>query len=241
MTTRLWAALLLIAVATWFGCAPKLRAYRATPAEVSSAGIRTLAVLRFDGPYGETVRGHVYNRLAKVEHFRPIDALKVHGLNNVMYDQVDDPGFLRAIEKLKAYAVLAGRVTSRIHDIHGADQVESQEGTGHYKKGKDLSGRWVNVEIKRAVVKPVPHIIRQACVATEYKLFDLKTKLVIASGKLKEIYDEKFGGDKEQASCEHKLSDLPAQDSTMDELAAKLAAKLVEKISRRLNSKSDTE
>ena len=232
-TTRLWVAVLFLAMLTWLGCATRGRVYDIKPAEVCFGSIRTLAVLKFDGPWGETVCSHVYNRLAEVQHFRSIDIRHIHALDNVGYGQVDDPRFLPAlVAELKTDGVITGRVTASIQDARGTDQVQVKEATGHYKKEKNLFGQWVDVEIKRTVVRPVPYIVRKASLTTEYKVLDLKIKRVIATGMLTESYDGKFGGDKEYAPYGHKLSDLPALDSIADELSASIATKLVAKISR---------
>jgi hypothetical protein len=232
MTTGLWVALFSLAVATCVGCTPARILSVIKPAEVSLEGISTLAVLKFDGPSGEIVRSHICNRLAEVQHFRPISISEVHALEKVTYGQVDNPMFFPALEALEVDGVITGRVTTALHDIHGTDEVQVTEGTGHYKKEKSVDGQWVDVEIKRTLVRPVPYIIRQASLDTEYNLFDVRAKRIIATGVLKETYDEKFGGDKGCGPSAHKLSDLPTPNGTVDELAARLATKLVAKISR---------
>jgi hypothetical protein len=232
MTARLWVALCCLAVATWVGCAPGRTLSVIKPAEVSVEGISTLTVLKFDGSYGEVVRSHIYNRLAAVQHFRPIDSSQIDALENVTYGQADNPMFFPVLKELEVDGAITGRVTASIHDIHGTDQMQVTEGTGHYKKEKNVSGQWVDVEIERTVVRPVPYVIRQASLGTEYNLFDVRTKRVTATGTLRETYDEKFGGDKERGLPGHKLSDLPTPDGTMDELAAGLATKLVARLSR---------
>ena len=232
MTARLWAALLSLVVASWVGCMPARMLTVIKPAEASLEGISTLAVLKFDGPSGEIVRSHICNRLAEVHYFRSIDISQLHAIENVTCRQVDNPMFYPALRELEANGVITGRVTAAVHDIHGTDEVEVTEGTGHYKKEKNLSGEWVDVEIKRTVVRPVPYTIRQVALDTEYNLFDVRTKRVIATGVLKETYNEKFGGDKECGPFGHRLSDLPTPNGTVDKLAARLATKLVAKISR---------
>lgn len=231
-TTRLWVALFLLAIATWVGCIPTRVLSRIKPVQVSLESIRTIAVMRFDGAYGEMLWRHVYNRLAEVQHFNPRDTTQLRALAKRSYDRVEDTELLHALEDLEADAVMTGHVTADLHDMHGTDQVQVTEGTGHYKKEKNVYGQWVDVEIKRTVVRPVPYIIRQASLGTEYSVFDVKTKRVVATGMLKQTYDEKFGGDKECGPLGYKLSDLPTPDGTVDELAARLATKLVAKISR---------
>ncbi len=224
----------MVAMLAWFGCAAKTSISRIKPAEVSLGGIRTLAVLKFEGWFGETVRNDFYNKLSEVPHFNLIDTSKINVLDQVVYDQVDDPRFLPVLKDLHADGVITGRVTTNINDIRGSDQVQMQEGTGLYKKEKDIFGKWRDVEIKKTVLRPVPYVIRQASLTTNFKVFDLKTKEIIATGKVTENYNQKFGGDKEYALSflgRMKLSKLPAPNQTLNELSAKVAARLVAKIS----------
>jgi len=230
----LWAVIALITMTGWFGCAAKTSVSRIKPAEVSLGGIRTLALLKFEGRFGETVRSDFYNKLSEVPHFNLIDTSNTNALDQVVYDQVDDPRFLPAFENLHADGVITGRVTSSINDIRGYDQVQMQEGTGRYKKEKNIFGKWVDVEIKKTVLRPVPYAIRQASLTTDFKVFNLKTKQVIATGKVTENYNQKFGGDKEYALSVlggMKLSRLPAPNQTLNELSANAASQLVAKIS----------
>lgn len=230
----LWAVMALIAITGWLGCAAKTSVSRIKPAEISLGGIRTLALLKFEGRFGETVRSDFYNKLSAVPHFNLIDISKTNALDQVIYDQVDDPRFFPDLEDLHADGVITGRVTSNINDIRGFDQVQMQEGTGRYKKEKNIFGKWVDVEIKKTVLRPVPYVIRQASLTTDFKVFNLKTKQIIATGKVTENYNQKFGGDKEYALSflgGMKLSKLPAPNQTLNELSAKVAARLVAKIS----------
>ena len=231
-TISLWVALFLLAIAVWVGCIRGRRPSDIKPGEISVEGIQTLAVLQFDGSFGETVQSHILKRLGQVQHFRPIDTPQVHTLSVFTHGQWDSSKFFQALKELGADGVITGYATGRIQDIHGTDQVQVTEGTGHYKKEKNVYGEWVNVEIKRTVVRPVPYIIRQASLDTKYTVFNVETTRVMTTGTLEETYDEKFGGDKEYGSFGHRLSDLPTPNGTLDELAATLATKLVAKISR---------
>lgn len=230
----LWAVIALITMTGWFGCAAKTSISRIKPAEVSLGGIRTLALLKFEGRFGEIVRSDFYNKLSEVPHFNLIDTSKINALDQVIYDQVDDPRFLPDLKDLHADGVITGRVASNINDIRGFDQVQMQEGTGRYKKEKNIFGKWVDVEIKKTVLRPVPYVIRQASLTTDFKVFNLKTKQIIATGKITENYNQKFGGDKEYALSflgGMKLSELPAPNQTLNELSANVASQLVAKIS----------
>jgi hypothetical protein len=231
---KLSIGLIVVAMLTWFGCAAKTSVSRIKPAEVSLDGIRTLALLKFEGRFGETVRSDFYSKLSEVPHFNLIDISKTNALAHVIYDQVDDPRFSPDLEDLHADGVITGRVTSNINDIRGFDQIQMQEGTGQYKKEKNIFGKWVDVEIKKTVLKPVPYVIRQASLTTDFKVFNLKTKQIIATGKVTENYNQKFGGDKEYALSflgGMKLSQLPAGNQTLNELSANIASQLVAKIS----------
>lgn len=231
---KLSTGLIVVAMLAWFGCAAKTSVSRIKPAEVSLGGIRTLALLKFEGRFGETVRSDFYNKLSEVPHFNLIDTSKINVLDQVIYDQVDDPRFFPDLEDLHADGVITGRVTSNINDIRGRDQVQMQEGTGRYKKEKNIFGKWVDVEIKKTVLRPVPYVIRQASLTTDFKVFNLKTKQIIATGKVTENYNQKFGGDKEYALSilgGMKLSQLPAPNQTLNELSVNVASQLVTKIS----------
>jgi len=231
---KMSVALTVITLLAWFGCAAKTNVSSIRPAEVSMGGIRTLAILKFDGRFGESVRSDFYNKLSEVPHFKLIDTTMINSLDKVIYDQVDDPRFLPILEDLHADGVITGRVTTNINDIRGSDQVQMQEGTGLYKKEKDIFGKWREAEIKKTVLRPVPYVIRQASLTTDFKVFDLKTKQIIATGKVTENYNQKFGGDKEYILSilgGMKMSRLPAPNQTLNELSSKVAARLVAKIS----------
>lgn len=230
-TCRLWVAVFVLAVTTWLGCSPRRAAYF-VPAEPALRNIHTLAVLKFDGPYGETLEKHIYDRLTVVSHFRPVRTPQGKDVGKVKYTQTDDHKFLSGLEALGVDAVIGGSVTATIHDVSGTDQVQVKEGTGFYKKEKDVLGQWVDVEIRRTVVKPVPYVVRTAFIRIEYELFHPKTQGIINTGKLTETEEEKFGGNKQYDFSGHRLSDLPSPDHLMNELFASLATKLVARISR---------
>ena len=226
--TIVFAAYILAAIS---GCAVKTKIYEIKPAEVSLKGIKTLAVLKFAGQYGETVRSDFYNRLADVKHFNLIDTNSVNALDKVIFNQIDDPRFLPELEALHADGVITGRVTADINDKHGSDQVQMQEGTGKYKKGENIFGQEVDIEIMRTVLKPVKYIVRQASLTTDFKVFDLRTKKIIATGKVTRNYNEKFGGKKENFFSGKTISKLPAKNQTLNELSSQSAIELVSKIS----------
>lgn len=226
----IWIGLMIAAIG-WMGCAARTEVCSIKPAEVSMGGIRTLAVLKFEGQYGETVRSDFYSKLAEVQHFNLIDTTQINSLDAVIYDQVDDPRFLPALEDLKADGVITGRVTAEINDIEGSDQVSMQEGTGQYKK-EEIFGIPMDVEIKRTVLKPVPYVIRQASLTTHFKVFDLRTKRIISTDKVTKNFKEKFGGDKEYSILfGKKKTELPAKNETLNDLSSQAAAALVAKIS----------
>ena len=215
-TTSLWVAFFLVTVAAGLGCLPGRPPSGIKGGEISLEGVQTLAVLKFDGSFGETVQSHILKRLSEVQHFSPIDITQVHTLAVVAHGQWDSPKFFYSLKKLGADGIITGRVNGRMQDIRGTDRTQVTEGTGHYKKEKNVYGEWVNVEIKRTVVRSVPYIVRQASLDTKYTVFNVKTTRVITTGTLKETYNEKFGGNKECSSFGHGLSDLPTPDCTLD-------------------------
>ena len=229
---RLSLCLLLIALLTCLACAPTRKAYHIKPSKVRWEGIHNVAVRGFYGHYGEIVRSYLYRRLAEVDYFNPTDANQIRAVDRLSCDTVEEIEFLQALEDLQADAVITGQVTADIHDIHGSDQLQIEEGTGYYKKAKNVYGQWVDVEIKRTVVRAIPYVVRKVSLVAEYKVFDLHAKGVIAFGELTEAYEEKFGGDKEYGDVGHKLSDLPSSSLTEDELSSKVATKILAKLSR---------
>jgi tetratricopeptide (TPR) repeat protein len=222
--------LLLILAVNPLACAPKGKLYRIKP--VSWEGVQDIAVRGFYGHYGEIVRNHIYQRLGEVQYFYPTDAVQLCPLGDLSCDTLEEVEFLQLIEGLKADAVITGNATAEIHDTHGFDRVQVKEGTGYYKKAKNASGKWVDVEIERTLVRTLPYVVRKAYLSAEYKVFDLKAKGVIDFGEFTEIYEEKFGGDKEYDGLGRKLTDLPASSGTLDELSATAARKMVARLSR---------
>lgn len=226
------AGLFTLAMILFCGCVPPGMVYRVKPLEVGWEGIHDVAVLGFDGPYGENLRRQVFHRLTEVQYFNPKDTSQTPALSHVSYDKAGDLECLRALEELGTAAVITGLVTVDINNAHGVDQVEVKEGTGYYKKEKDASGQWVDVEIKRTAIRPIPYVMREVRLESEFKVLDVVRHVVIAAGKVTETDCEKFGGDKEYASFGRRLSDLPTSGGTADELSARAATKLVAKLSR---------
>lgn len=224
--------ILLVAVTTCCGCAPELRIPGITPAEVGWESVRDIALLRFDGPHGETVQQHVRARLTEVRHFNPLDTAGHPALDQISYDMVEGAKFLQITEELQADLIIVGRATGEVSDAHGTDRVEVKEGTGYYKKEKDIDGQWVDVEIKRTVLRSLPYVIRQASLTTDYRVFETKTGRAIAAGTLTETYNDKIGGDNWEAVPKLRLGEIPSANVTFDELAARIAARLVAKLSR---------
>jgi tetratricopeptide (TPR) repeat protein len=223
--------IVFLAVICCSGCAPRLGVPDIRP-RVDWEAIRNVALLRFDGPYGESARRQVHNRLTKVQHFNSIDTTQYPALAEASYDEIGDATFIDMLKNLQADIVLGGHVTADLNETHGTDRVEMKEGTGYYKKEKNVHGEWVDVEIKRTVIRSLPYVIRQASLTTDFKVLDLKSNRIIATGKLTENYDGKIGGDKSYPSADHKPGEIPSPNATMDELAARIAARLVAKLSR---------
>lgn len=213
------------------GCAQKTMVTGIRPAEMSLGGIRTLAILKFDGQYGEEVRSEFYAQLANVAHFSLIDTTAINALDSVAFEQIDDPRFLPELQNLHADGVVTGRVTGTANDLRGTDQVQMKVGTGQYKKQKNIFGKWVDVEIKKTVLRPVAYIIRQGSLTADFKVFDLRSRRIIATDRVTETFNKKYGGDKEHAFFKAgKISQLPSKDATLSGLAKKVANRLVSKI-----------
>jgi len=224
--------LVILALTTCLSCAPGPRVPGITPAGVGWEGIRDVALLEFDGQYGETVRRHIHNRLADVRYFNSLDTAAYPVLDEISYDMVEGAQALHITEELHADLVIGARVTGAVNDTHGADQVQVEEGTGYYKKEKNIHGQWVEVEIKRTVIRSLPYVIRQASLTIDYRVFEMDTGRIVAAGALEENYNDKIGGDKSHASTNHKPGEIPTPAATMDEFSAKIATRLVAKLSR---------
>jgi len=88
--SRSWIfrSLVVVLMIAFFGCAAETKLQKIRPAEVSVGGIRTLAILKFDGKYGDTVRSDFYNKLAEVNHYNLIDTTLTNALDKVIYHQM---------------------------------------------------------------------------------------------------------------------------------------------------------
>jgi hypothetical protein len=224
----------LVSILACFGCASKPPIFEVKPGkvDVGRVTIRDVVLLRFDGPYGETLQRHVYHRLNEVVYFHAMDTTGHPALDEVSFDMIEDAERFHISEELEADIMIAARATGAIDDVGGTDQIEVKEGTGYFKKEKNLDGDWVDVEIKRTVVRPVPYVIRRASLTADYKVFELSTGSITGTGTLTEDYDKKFGGGRPEGDLEYQPGEVPSQAASVDELSAKLANKLVAKISR---------
>lgn len=223
-----------------FSCAPKMKLTAIKPAEVSMPGVRTLAILPFKGRYGELVREEFYSKLDEVKHFTLQDLRYNQALDRIQWEQIDDPRFLPEFAEVKADAAIAGFVTHQVRDVRGNDQVKMEEGTGRYRKVKRkniFTGKteWVEEEIMRTVLKPVPYIVRTASLTASIKVIDLKTRKILATKQVTESFKEKYGGKegRDSLSClfgAKRIEDLPTEEETLSNLANKVATRLVAKI-----------
>lgn len=219
----------LIAAVT--GCATKTQMHGVKPAEVSLGGIRTLAIVKFKGHHGESVRSSLYSKLSDSNHFSLIDTTQVNDIDQVIFDQIDDPRFLPELNALHADGIITGQVNVVIRDTPGKEDVEMEEGTGKYKEGRNLFNQKVQIEITRKVIKPVKYIIRRASITTDFKVFDLKTRKILATEKVTREFNQKYGGKNEVGYSAYKLADLPTKNQTIQQLADEISRKFAEKIS----------
>jgi tetratricopeptide (TPR) repeat protein len=223
----------LVALYGGVGCVQKTRITVIRHAEVSLQDIRTLAILKFGGMHEELVRKALYNKIIDVQNLKN----KVNYIRAINIDQnslehfEDDINFSPDYEGVHADGVISGRVAASIKDVHDTEKVKIQEGTGEYKKDKNVFGQEVEVEIQRTIVKEVPYVIRHANIIVDFNLFNLKTKQRIFIDKVSEKYKEKFGGENEYRSyLGSRMSQLPSQNRTLEELFDKIASRIVAKI-----------
>ncbi len=212
----------LIVLCGCFGCVQKTRITVIRHAEVSLQGIRTLAILKFDGMHEEMVRKALYNKIIEAQNLNKIDEIRVIDIERAGFEN---------FEELHADGVISGRVTASIKDVHGTEKVKIQEGTGEYKEGENVFGQEAEVEIQRTIVKEVPYVMRHGNIIVDFNIVNLKTKQRIFADEVSEEYKEKFGGENEYRSyLGSKMSQLPSQNRTMEGLADKLASRIVAKI-----------
>ncbi len=223
----------LIALCGCFGCVQKTGITVIRHAEVSLQDIRTLAILKFGGMHEELVRKALYNKIIEVQNLNnKHDYIRVINIDQNSLEYFDDDiNFLPDFEGVHADGVISGRVAATIKDVHDTEKVKIQEGTGEYKEGKNVFGQEAEVEIQRTVIKEVPYVMRQANIIVDFSIVNLKTKQRIFTDKVSEEYKEKFGGENEYRSyLENRMSQLPSQNQTLEELSDKVASRIVAKI-----------
>jgi len=212
----------LVVLYSCFGCAQQTKITVIRHAEISLQGIRTLAILKFGGMHEELVRKALYNKIIEVQNLNKVDDIRVINIERASFEN---------FEELHADGVISGRVTASIKDVHSAEKVKIQEGTGEYKEGKNVFGQKAEVEIQRTVVREVPYVMRQANIIVDFNIFNLKTKQRIFADKFSEEYKEKFGGENEYRNfLGSTISQLPSQNLTLEELSDKVASRIVAKI-----------
>lgn len=224
--------IIFLAAITICGCVPKPVTQEAIPAKMDWEGVRDVALLKFDGPEGDALRRHVYQRLDEVLYFRNLDMTGHPVLDEVTYDTIADTKSLSLSRKVGADLVVVGRATGAVDDVRGTDHGEVKEGTGYFKKEKNLDGEWVDVEITRTVIRTLPYVIRHASLNTDYMVFELITGELVATGTVSEEQNKKFGGARPDGDLEYQPSDAPSPSVSLDELSTRAAWKLVATVSR---------
>jgi len=230
---RMVYLVVLIVLCGCFGCAQKTRITVIRHAEVSLQGIRTLAILKFDGMYEEMVRKALYNKIIKAQNLNKIDDIRVINVDQNSLEYFDyDMDFSQDFEGLRADCVISGEVAATVKNVHDIEKVRIQEGTGEYKEGKNVFGQEAEVEIQRTVIIEVPYVMRQANITVNFNIFNPKTKQRIFADKFSEEYKEKFGGDNEyRSSSGSTISQLPSHNLTLEKLSDKVASRIVAKLS----------
>ncbi len=224
--------IIFLAAITFCGCVPKPVTYETRPATVDWEGVRDVVLLKFDGSEGEAVRRHVYERFDEVLYFKVLDTTAHPVLDEVTYGMVEDAKSLGITQEIGADLVVAGRAAGVVDDVRGTDQAEVKEGTGYFKKEKNLDGEWVDVEITRTVIRTLPYVIRHASLNTDYMVFELRTGGLVASGTVSEVRNKKFGGARPDGNLEYQPTEAPPTADSLDELSTSVARELVAKISR---------
>ena len=221
----------LVAI-TFAGCAPKPVVRETRPARLGWEDVRDVALLKFDGTGGDAVRRSVRQRLDDVLYFRVLDMAGHPALDKITYDMVKNAKSLTLRQEVGADLVVVGRASGLVDDVRGTDQAEVKEGTGYFKKEKNLDGEWVDVEITRTIIRTLPYVIRHASLDVDYVVFELGRGERIATERISETQDKKFGGAKPDGDLEYQPSAAPPAGDSLYELSTKAARKLVAKISR---------
>jgi len=224
--------IIFLAVITFCGCVPRPVTDETRPAKVDWEGVRDVVLLKFDGSEGEAVRSHVYERFDEVLYFKVLDTSAHPVLDEVTYDMVENAKSLGITREIGADLVVVARATGVVDDVRGTDQAEVKEGTGYFKKEKNLDGEWVDVEITRTVIRTVPYVIRHASLNTDYMVFELRTGTLMAAGTVSEVRNKKFGGAKPDGDLEYQPTEAPPPADSLDKLSTIVARRLVAKISR---------
>jgi hypothetical protein len=224
------AAVALIAMAGGWGCSVAPGKERVQAGIPSANAARSMALLKFEGSYGPEVRKQLFKKLSPVKDFNLIDAAGAMPLEINLNDRVNGERIADFFEKYKADMLMAGYVSADIQDRYGTDLFQVKEGTGQYKRIKNESGKWVEAEIERAVLQPVPCFIRNAFLSIDFRIYDLKIGRMIIAGTVTETRNEKFAVEGEKYPAGYQTNRLPTRNQTIDTLSAELAARLTAKI-----------
>jgi hypothetical protein len=216
---------------TFCGCASRPATRETGAAKLNWEGVRDVVLLKFDGSEGDAVRRDVQQRLDEVLYFRVLDMAGHPALNKITYDMVKDAKTLALSQEVGADLVVVGRASGLVDDIRGTERAEVKEGTGFFKKEKNLDGEWVDVEITRTIMRSLPYVIRHASLDVDYTVFELGRGKRIATGRISERQDKKFGGVKPDHDLEYQPIEAPPPGDSLDELSTRAASKLVAKIS----------
>lgn len=222
--------MVLIALTTGGGCLVSSGKNTIHPIIPPENDIRSMALIGFDGIYGSKVRGQLIKNLSKGKNFILINAACHTPFEINRDDRADEEKIVALFEKFRTDMLLTGRVSADIQDRYGTDPVQIQEGTGQYKKIKNEFGNWVEVEINRVVLKPMPCVIRKAFLSTDFTVYNLETRRMIAAGTVTETYNKKFAVDGQKDFAGDKADRLPTWSQTIDVLSAKLAVRMAAKI-----------
>jgi hypothetical protein len=224
--------ILFVFAVTFCACAPRPVTRETRPAKSAWEGIWNVVLLKFDGSEGDAVRRHVHDRFDEVHYFTALDTGGHAIFHELTYETIKDARSIRLGEHVGGDLLVAGRATGVVRDARGTDQAEVQEGTGYFKKEKNLDGEWVDVEITRTVIRTLPYVIRHASLRTDYVAFDARTGKLVAKGTVSEKQDKKFGGVEPEDDLAYEPSEAPLPVAALDGLSKRAAKKLVAEIAR---------
>lgn len=163
---------LLLSLLVVTNCATKIPIQQVIPPDTNLAGIRTIAILKFRGDQNDEVRNSLYNQLSDSGHFSLVDTTLTDTIDAELMKKIDDdPRAAMEIQSLQADAIIVGRISSNVTEKNGVDESKTDDGT-----------------------ERKPYVLRKASMNANFKVCNLMTRKVLATGKITRKREEKYGG-----------------------------------------------